>query len=65
MEEDTNLTVEEAIEQKKLQGAKSYDITANRQYAELFALEEEEAIEEAVGEGDIEMVVVNEPGGLG
>jgi hypothetical protein len=65
LEEDTALTVEEAIKQKKMQGAKSYDITANRQYAELFALEEEEAIEEAVHEGDIEMVVVNESGGLG
>ena len=62
-EEDTNLTVEEAISKAQLQGAHSYDILANRQYAIAFAAEEEAELKEAVVDtkpssgGDVEMVV--------
>jgi hypothetical protein len=41
-EEDTVLTVQEAIDEGKLQGSKSYDITSNRAYAAMFGLDEEE-----------------------
>ena len=54
----------ELISQSKLQGANSYDIMANRQYAIAFAAEEEEELIEAGVDttlsspsgGDIEMV---------
>ena len=47
MEEDTTLTVLEAVEAQKLQGAQSYDITKIRQYAKLFASAEESELQEA------------------
>ena len=47
MEEDTTLTVAEAAEAQKLQGAQSYDITKIRQYAKLFASAEESELQEA------------------
>ena len=53
------LTVQEAIDESKLQGAKSYDITANRTYAMLFALEEEGELNQGdiqVTAGEVEMV---------
>ena len=40
-EEDTQLTVQEAIDKGQLQGSKSYDITSNRTYAAMFGLDEE------------------------
>jgi hypothetical protein len=47
MEEDTTLTVLEAVEAQKLQGAQSYDITKIRQYAKLFASAEETELQSA------------------
>ena len=47
MEEDTTLTVSEAVEAQKLQGAQSYDITKIRQYAKLFASAEETELQSA------------------
>ena len=41
-EEDTQLTVQEAVDQGQMQGAKSYDITSNRAYAAMFGLDEDE-----------------------
>jgi hypothetical protein len=45
-EEDTQLTAQEAIDQGKMQGAKSYDITSNRAYAAMFGLDEEEQVDD-------------------